>query len=124
MRIPFCALSLVVVVGMGCMQVASTPTNRAPASARAMNEAKDDDVDANLAKLGADDRKLAEEQRFCAVANSSRLGSMGAPVKIMINDEPVFLCCKGCAKKAQDKPEETLAKVKELKAKNAAEAKQ
>ena len=38
----------------------------------------------------------------------------------MIKDEPVFLCCKGCAKKAHDKPDETLAKVKELKARNAA----
>jgi hypothetical protein len=47
-----------------------------------------------------DDRKLAEEQKFCAIENDNRLGSMGTPVKVMVKDQPVFLCCKGCQKKA------------------------
>ena len=47
---------------------------------------------------------------------------MGAPFKITLKDETVFLCCKGCTKKAQNNPDQTLAKVKELKAKNAADA--
>jgi Cu/Ag efflux protein CusF len=70
----------------------------------------------SLAKLSPQDRKLAEAQKFCAVqGKESRLGSMGPPVKIMLKDEPVFLCCKGCTKEAQAHPEKTLARVKELK---------
>lgn len=85
-----------------------------------VDEAK---VKANLAKLSPDDRKLAEEQKWCAVENDSRLGAMGTPIKIMINDQPVFVCCKACIKSAKKDPEKTLEKVKELKAKAAAEKK-
>src|SRR5829696_8334462 len=55
-------------------------------------------IQASLAKLGPEDQKLAEQQRFCAVENDSRLGSMGPPVKVMLKEQPVFLCCKGCTK--------------------------
>jgi Cu(I)/Ag(I) efflux system membrane fusion protein len=69
-----------------------------------------------LAKLGAADRQLAEAQRFCAVQKANRLGSMGSPVKIMIQDQPVFLCCNGCRKEAIDHAQQTLATVANLKA--------
>ena len=80
---------------------------------------KDADVKANLAKLSPEDRKLAAEQKFCVVKNDVPLGAMGAPLKIMVKGQPVFLCCKECIKEAQANPDKTLAKVKELKAKNA-----
>lgn len=76
-------------------------------------------VKANLAKLGDDDRKLAEAQMFCAVETDHRLGAMGVPIKVMLKDQPVFLCCKGCVQEAQADPDKTLAMVKELKAKSA-----
>jgi hypothetical protein len=41
------------------------------------------------------------------------------PVKIVVNDQPVFVCCKGCKAEAQAHPDETLAKAKQLKAKHA-----
>jgi hypothetical protein len=69
-----------------------------------------------LAKLGAADRQLAEAQRFCAVQKANRLGSMGPPVKIMIQDQSVFLCCSGCRKEAVDHVQQTLATVAHLKA--------
>jgi uncharacterized protein (TIGR03000 family) len=72
----------------------------------------------NLAKLGPEDRKLAEAQKYCA-EEDSLLGAMGVPVKVMLKGQPVFVCCKGCVEKAQENPDKTLAKVKELKAKNA-----
>jgi len=77
------------------------------------------DIQANLATLAAEDRKLAEEQIFCAVEDEDRLGSMGVPAKVMVNDQPVFLCCTSCRKKALADPDTTLAKLKELKAKAA-----
>jgi hypothetical protein len=87
-----------------------------PAAAAADDEAK---IKANLAKLSDDDRKLAEAQKWCAVETDDRLGSMGVPVKVMVKDQPVFLCCKGCVDKAKADPDKTLATVKELKAKAA-----
>jgi hypothetical protein len=74
-------------------------------------------IQANLAKLPAEEQKLAEAQRFCAVEDDRRLGSMGAPYKVLVKDQPVFLCCKGCSKTALADPDKTLAKVRELKEK-------
>ncbi len=76
---------------------------------------------ASLAKLNSEDRSLAEAQGYCAVSEEP-LGSMGPPIKLIINDQPVFVCCKGCNTKAQSNPDATLAKVAELKSKVMAEA--
>lgn len=74
---------------------------------------------ASLAKLPAVDQPLAEAQLFCAVAEGSRLGSMGTPVKLMLERKPVFLCCKGCEASARANTQATLAKVEEIKKANA-----
>jgi multidrug efflux pump subunit AcrA (membrane-fusion protein) len=79
--------------------------------------AEDPKVKENLAKLSAEDRRLAEEQTFCAVQNDTRLGEMGVPVKVVLEGQPVFLCCKGCKKEAEADPAKTLAKARELRAK-------
>ena len=71
---------------------------------------------ATLAKLGPEDRRLAERQGRCPVSDEP-LGSMGVPVKLKVQDEPVFLCCASCREKAQADPNKTLARVRELKAK-------
>lgn len=67
-----------------------------------------------LAKLSPEDRAAAEAQKYCAIQTKGLLGSMGAPVKLELDGKPVFLCCKGCAGKAQANPKATLAKVEEL----------
>lgn len=74
-------------------------------------------VEAALSRLSSEDRQLAEAQQYCPVLSDSRLGSMGVPVKVMVEGQPVFLCCDGCKKQALAKPAKTLAKVAELKAK-------
>lgn len=76
--------------------------------------------DANLAKLDAADQPLAKAQGYCAVT-SEPLGSMGKPLKLILNDQPVFICCKGCERRAHANPEKTLAKAAELKDKVAAQ---
>jgi uncharacterized protein (TIGR03000 family) len=76
-------------------------------------------VEANLAKLDPEDRKLAEAQKLCAVQEQVRLGAVGKPVKVMINGQPVFLCCETCVSRAQNNPEQTLEQVKKNKAKKA-----
>jgi len=70
---------------------------------------------AAMAKMTPKDRFAAEAQKYCAVANKNFLGSMGAPIKLELNGKPVFLCCKGCVKKAKANPDAMLAKVEALK---------
>ena len=78
---------------------------------------EDADLRSERAKLSPEDQRLVAAQEFCAIQTGERLGSMGPPVKVMVKGEPVFLCCKGCQKKALANPDRTLAKVEELKAK-------
>jgi membrane fusion protein, copper/silver efflux system len=69
-----------------------------------------------LSKLGAQDRRLAEAQRLCPITDN-RLDSMGVPVKLTLNGEPIFLCCEGCVDEAKANAVPVLAKVGQLKAK-------
>jgi hypothetical protein len=43
---------------------------------------------------------------------------MGAPLKLDVKGQPVFVCCAGCKSKALKNPDETLATVAKLKAEN------
>ena len=91
----------------------------ARATAPVAAQDKEDKINANLAKLSPEDRKIAEAQRWCAIEEENRLGAMGKPIKVMVKDEVVFVCCKSCVQAAQKDPDKTLEKVKELKAKAA-----
>jgi hypothetical protein len=112
-----------VVLTVGC-QTQTPPATTASSSQSGHDdhptEAVDPKVTATLAKLSSEDRQIAETQKFCAVMNQKKLGSMGAPLKLEIKGEPVFLCCAGCKTKALKNPDETLAKVAALKAGNKA----
>jgi hypothetical protein len=103
---------------------ASSPQTSPGPKAEHGSGGDDAKIQANLAKLSPEDRKLAEDQKYCANETDSRLGSMGEPVKVMVKDQPVFLCCKNCKADALAHPDETLAKVKELKAHNQGTARQ
>ncbi len=72
-----------------------------------------------IAKLPAADQPLADAQLFCPIAKGSRLGGMGTPVKVMLDGQPVFVCCQGCVAKARQNSKATLAKVEEIKKANA-----
>jgi len=82
-------------------------------------------IQGNLVKLSPEDRKAAEAQKFCAKWDTSLLGSMGPPTKVMLKDadgmeKPVFFCCGGCQRIIKELgPEKTLARVEDLKKKNA-----
>jgi multidrug efflux pump subunit AcrA (membrane-fusion protein) len=68
-------------------------------------------ITAALAKLSPADRKLAEEQKWCAVLDGSRLGSMGVPLKLTLKGRPVFVCCKGCVKPAEANPDAAFERI-------------
>jgi Cu(I)/Ag(I) efflux system membrane fusion protein len=98
----------------------SKPAIPAPAGESPSEEEKE--IRDNLTQLG-NDRPLAEAQRYCPIRPTSRLGSMGAPFKLTIEGQMVFLCCGSCETKAKANPAKTLATVKELKAKAASKPK-
>lgn len=83
-------------------------------SSPAVDAKKEAVIKESLAELAPADRALAESQRFCPVLETSRLGSMGPPVKLIIDGQPVFLCCEGCEKSALQDPQATVAKVRSL----------
>ena len=74
-------------------------------------------IEKNLAELSPEDRELAKGQKYCPVQDGVPLGAHGAPVKVMVNEKPVMLCCEACVRRATANPDKTLAKVKELKKK-------
>jgi len=110
---------LVALLALGCKEGSSSKPQTTPAPTQPNAQADEEkEIAAELAKLSPEDRKLAEAQKFCVVEEENRLGSMGVPKKIKVKDETVFVCCKGCLKDAEANPDKTLAKLKELKAKN------
>lgn len=69
----------------------------------------------------ADDAALIAAQGYCPVMPDTKLGEMGAPIKLMVAgkdgvERPVFVCCKGCSRKVLANPDKALAAVVELKA--------
>ncbi len=112
-------IALTAMVGCGPNKTPPNPTSQSSPAKPGSPVA--DDVTAMRAKLDPADKALVEAQEWCVISSDERLGSMGVPIKLDIKGQPVFVCCKGCVKKAEANPEKTLAKVAELKTKKAAE---
>lgn len=98
---------------MGC-PLNEKPAVKAPTAA----PAKGDKVAEAFAKLSSEDRKLAEQQKFCAVENESPLGGMGTPFKLVLEGQTVFLCCEGCKEEALKDQDKTLANAEKLRMAN------
>lgn len=107
----------------GCTAEKPTPTASTPVVANSRDDAGKevelDEVATERAKLDAPARALVDAQEWCVISSDERLGSMGAPIRLDIQGQAVYVCCKGCQKKAESNPEKTLAKLAELKAKKA-----
>jgi len=74
-------------------------------------EASDmDKMKAELAKLPEADRIAAGKQHMCPVSGEM-LGTMGAPQKVNVKGQNVWICCDGCKDKLVESPDEYLAKL-------------
>jgi hypothetical protein len=102
---------------VGCSKPVDSPTPAPLSPPKAMTNEESSEITAVRAKLSPEDKALVEAQEWCVISTEERLGSMGAPIKLDIKGQPVFVCCAGCQKKAKADPDATLAKVAELKAK-------
>lgn len=80
-------------------------------------------IKAAIAKLPEGDRSAAAAQRYCPMMDTVRLGAMGTPIKLIVDGQPVYVCCGGCKDDAMEHGKETLAKVEKLKKAAAAVAK-
>lgn len=86
-------------------------------SSNKQNEQADDTqsdmekMKAELAKLSPEDAASAEKQHFCPVSGEM-LGVMGAPQKVDVNGQQVWICCAECKDKLLANPDEYLAKLK------------
>lgn len=63
-----------------------------------------------VARLSEADRPLIQRQRNCPVMDAE-LTSHGQPIKLMVGNQPLFVCCKGCIAEVEKKPTFYLQKV-------------
>ena len=112
------AVGVMVALAAGCG--GERPSEPPATGAAAAPRGAKDEVTQERAKLSPEDRALVDAQEWCVVSTDERLGAMGPPLKLDIKGQPVFVCCKGCKRKAEADPDKTLKTVADLKAKKAA----
>jgi YHS domain-containing protein len=113
-----CSAFFVTAVGVwGCskasnktVSTATPPATESQAKDASSGGTASAEITAALAKLPAEDRTLAEKQKVCPVSGEA-LGTMGAPPKMEVKGQTVFLCCEGCKDKLLANPDEYLAKL-------------
>ena len=67
-------------------------------------------MDEALADFSDEDRQSALNQHFCPVTGEM-LGAMGAPEKVDVNGQNVWICCDGCKDKLLAAPDKYLSKL-------------
>ncbi|MDA1054705.1 MAG: hypothetical protein O3C40_30120 [Planctomycetota bacterium] len=66
-----------------------------------------------LAGLSAADRQPVAQQAICPVTETP-LGDHGDPIKLVVNNQPVYVCCQGCIQPVQNDPHGYLQKTSNL----------
>jgi len=86
----------------GCSEAPAPATNATTPAAMTMGD--------TITKpgLSAEDQLLADKQKNCPVGGEA-LGSMGTPIKVMVGERAVFLCCEGCRSAVEKDPAKYLA---------------
>lgn len=69
-----------------------------------------DEMKAALAGLSPADAAAAERQHFCPVSGEM-LGTMGAPEKVEVEGQEVWICCEACRERLLADPASYLAKI-------------
>ena len=120
--IPLLASAGILVWLSGCgqpTQQTAPPTDAAQAPSHDAHDhehshghADDKEIAAELSKLSPEDRALAEKQKVCPVGGDL-LGSMGAPIKLIVEGRELFICCEGCEDAVRENPEKYFSKLDE-----------
>ena len=99
-RWPVCVLTIFALFA-GCAESPPPSANQTPTGGPESTAA---------VTLSPEDQALADKQKVCPVGGEA-LGSMGTPIKMMVGDRAVFLCCEGCRGAVEKDPEKYLAKL-------------
>lgn len=70
-----------------------------------------DAMNAELAKLSPEDATAAKAQHFCPVSGRM-LGAMGAPKKVDVDGQTIWICCDACRDSLLSEPDKYRAKLK------------
>ncbi len=96
------------------MQLAGNPSLIDPEHAQKLFEPGFSESQlAALSKLPETDRILAEQQQICPVTQM-KLGSMGVPLAVTVDELRILLCCKGCVQPVNDDPQTLLRNLTSL----------
>jgi YHS domain-containing protein len=95
---------------IGEMALALPPSAEPSLAVGQVEPSEASEINAALAQLSPENRRLAESQCICPVAGTV-LGSMGIPVKVVVHGRPVFICCEGCRASLLAEPAKYLAKL-------------
>jgi YHS domain-containing protein len=109
----WCLVVFSLLAGLALVGCSSQPMARPAAEPNGSTPqaASGEGMPEGLAKLSEADRTAALKQVVCPVTGE-KLGSMGAPPKVVVNGQDVFLCCAGCEEELRKQPETYLAKLK------------
>jgi hypothetical protein len=109
----FCFVAIGLLAGLALVGCSSQPTANPAAepSGSSPQAVSGEGLPEGLAKLSEADRTAALKQVVCPVTGE-KLGSMGAPPKVVVSGQEVFLCCAGCEEELRKQPETYLAKLK------------
>lgn len=107
-------LASVVVVSaiafVGCSKQSEPQPTQGAASSDDWKTGLTPEVIEAFSQLSEADRVAALKQKVCPVADNP-LGSMGAPYKVTVNGQGVFLCCEACEEEITSNPDKYLAKL-------------
>lgn len=73
------------------------------------------DLKVSLSRLGPNEQRIAEQQKYCPIMEGVRLGEMGPPCKVEVRGVSAFVCCENCVRAAQEDPDRALAQIRRLK---------
>jgi hypothetical protein len=102
----------------GAAQASPSPRGRPPKAEPARKESPAKTILPDVLKLPPADRDLAVRQDICPVTDEP-LGSMGVPVKVIVEGKAVFLCCKGCERELRANAKKYLARLAQKQASQA-----
>ena len=71
-------------------------------------------LEIKVTQSAAGDQAAIRAQGICVISEAP-LGSMGAPIKVSIGGEALYLCCQGCVGKVKKNPDVYLAKAAQLR---------
>jgi hypothetical protein len=86
---------------LGCGSKPSPPANPESHHSHEHKPHEETEVDQAFAKLSPEDREAAIAQKMCPVSDQA-LGSMGKPIKVIVEGQEVFVCCAGCVEELKN----------------------